>query len=235
MREDPRSELLKNPHSPRELVLEQHFVPWLVQVIKELKCDHMSFLTHPKMDQLIQSFRVPKNSNDQPDLTRLTMEQYTAFRHSFVVERMYHDTYKANKGHQAMDLILSTICMILCNRLPKGVVQFRTENLNSKIKLANSPKGIEPFDRVVMEKDQEVTIPRNTNERAVVRMLVPRRTMTRSEINDAEKGDDVNSESGAKENPTSQPSSPVASSKKDVEIDDKESIPRNASRMSRVS
>ena len=140
-----------------------------------------------------------------------------------------------------MDLILSTLCMLLCNKLPKGVVQFRTENLNSKIKLVNAPKNIEPFDRVVMEKDQEVKIEKNTNERALVRMLVPRRTMTRSEINDQDK-EDVASESGAKDaHATSQPSSPVASSKAGAaaaagdEVADKESMPRNASRMSRVS
>ena len=138
-----------------------------------------------------------------------------------------------------MELILGTLCMLLCNRLPKGVVQFRTENLNSKIRLVNAPKNIEPFDRVVIEKDQEVKIEKNTNERALVRMLVPRRTMTRSEINDQEK-EDVASESGAKEgHGASQPSSPVASSKAGAaaqdETADKESIPRNASRMSRVS
>ena len=139
-----------------------------------------------------------------------------------------------------MELILSTVCMLLCNKLPKGVVQFRTENLSSKIRLVNAPKNVEPFDRVVMEKDQEVKIEKNTNERAVVRMLVPRRTMTRSEINDQDK-EDVASESGAKEaHATSQPSSPVASSKAGAaaandDTADKESMPRNASRMSRVS
>lgn len=39
LREDPKAEALKNPHSPRELVLEFHFIPWLVQAIKELKCE----------------------------------------------------------------------------------------------------------------------------------------------------------------------------------------------------
>lgn len=50
MREDPKADSVKNPHSPRELVLEHHFIPWLVQAIKELKCDHLSFLMHPKLE-----------------------------------------------------------------------------------------------------------------------------------------------------------------------------------------
>mmetsp|Transcript_30221 Transcript_30221/g.37288 ORF Transcript_30221/g.37288 Transcript_30221/m.37288 type:complete len:100 (+) Transcript_30221:1304-1603(+) len=64
MREDPKADSMKVPHSPRELVLEQHFVPWLVSALKELKCEYMAFLMHPKMEQLIQSFRLPKNSHD---------------------------------------------------------------------------------------------------------------------------------------------------------------------------
>ena len=237
MKEDPKNESLKNPHSPRELVLELHFIPWLVQAIKELKCEHISFLCHPKVNELIASFKLPKNAQEQPDLTRVTTDQYMAFRHAFVTERLHHDIYRANKGHQAMDLILSTICMLLCNKLPKGVVSFRTESLTQKIKLANAPKGIEPFDRVVMEKDQEVKIDKNTNERAVVRMLVPRRTMTRSEVADEEQKD-LASESGAKEDPMSKPSSPVNSQKPGTANKDDEeekSIPRNASRLSRAS
>ena len=99
MKEDPKADSVKNPHSPRELVLEHHFIPWLVQAIKELKCEHLSFLMHPKLDQLIASFRLPRNQHDQPDLTRVTQEQYFAFRHAFVTERMFHETYRANKGH----------------------------------------------------------------------------------------------------------------------------------------
>ena len=64
MREDPKQESLKNPHSPRELVLEMHFVPWLISAIKELKCEYMAFLMNPKLEQLIQSFKLPKNSHD---------------------------------------------------------------------------------------------------------------------------------------------------------------------------
>jgi len=80
------------------------------------------------------------------------MDQYIAFRHAFVEERMFNDVYRDNKGHQAMDLILQTLCMILCNRLPKGVVPFRIDSLSSKIRFIAVPKGIEAFDRVSVEK-----------------------------------------------------------------------------------
>lgn len=107
-------------------------------------------------------------------------EQYIAFRHAFVEERMYHPIYKKNKGHHAMEIILTSLCIVLCNRVPKGVVTFRVDQLISKIKLVYPPKGIEAFARTNADG---VVIPKNTNERAVVRILVPKRTMTLSEYN----------------------------------------------------
>ena len=79
---------------------------------------------------MIGPWKLPKNANEGLDFTRLTNEQYIAFRHAFVEERMYDPTYKTNKGQKAMDLILSALCMIMCNKLPKGVVPF---SLNSII------------------------------------------------------------------------------------------------------
>lgn len=106
---------------------------------------------------------------------------------------MYNPIFKANKGYKAMDLILNAVCMILCNKLPKAAVSFRTDNLASKIKLVNAPKTIELVTRTQIEKvpvtpenpkgEQEVVIEKNTNEKALVRILVPKRTMTLSEVN----------------------------------------------------
>ena len=118
-----------------------------------------------------------------------------ALRHAIVEERMYNDVFRANKGHQAMDLILSALCMVICNKVPKGIVSWRTDSLANKIKLVTPPRGVEAFDRTAIEKgpngEVEVEVKKNTNERAIVRILVPRRTMTLSEINaENKKGDD---------------------------------------------
>ena len=107
---------------------------------------------------------------------------------------MYNSTYISNKGHKAMDMILTVICMVLCNRVPKGCVSFRTDGLATKIKLVMPPRGVEVRTRIAMEKanvtpdnpkgtEQEVVIEKNTNEKAVVRILVPKRTVTYSEFN----------------------------------------------------
>lgn len=51
-----------------------------------------------------------------------------------------------------MDLILSVLCMVLCNKVPKGVVTFRPDSLVSKIRLVNAPRGVEPFTRTEVQK-----------------------------------------------------------------------------------
>lgn len=194
MSEDPKQDAVKNPRTPRELLLEHFFLPFMLGSIKELKCDSIQFLVEPELDQLIQTFKVPKNPNDGSlDFSRLTNEQYIAFRHSFVEKRMYNKTYMLNRGNKAMELILTVICMIVCNRVPKGVVPFNTANLASKIKLVQAPRGVEFTQRVQIEKvpitvdnpkgESYTTIEKNTNERAVVRILVPKRAMTLSEYN----------------------------------------------------
>ncbi len=62
--EDPKQESLKNPSSPRELVLENYFLPFFLTALKELKCDSLQFLMTPQLDALISSFKLPKNSHD---------------------------------------------------------------------------------------------------------------------------------------------------------------------------
>ena len=161
----------------------------------------------PELDALVQKYKLPKNSQDCIDFTRLNNDQYLEFKHAFVEERMHNPILKDNKGSKAMDMILSALCMILCNRVPKGAVTFRTDNLANKIKLVSAPKGIEIANRTAVEKVaptpenpngvNEVQIEKNTNERAVVRILVPKRTMTLSEVNAEEQKREDEDKEGA--------------------------------------
>ena len=193
MSEDPKNDALKNPSQPRELLLENFFLPWIMTAIKELKCDHLQFLIPPQLEALIATFKLPKNNEGILDFTKLNMEQYLAFRHAFVEERMFNETYKANTGQRAITLILDSVCMILCNRVPKGVVQFRPDSIINKIRLVGPPRGVEIVDRTQVEKvsisdefptgEKHTLIEKNTNEKAVVRIMVPKRTMTMSEVN----------------------------------------------------
>ena len=131
----------------------------------------------PELDALIQTFKLPKSQSDGSlEFHRIKDDQYIAFKHAFVEQRLFNETYKGNKGNKAMDLILSTLCAVLCNRVPKGIVPFSINTLQGKIKLVNPPRGVEVVTKTVMEKDQEVVIEKNTNEKAIVRIMVPKRT-----------------------------------------------------------
>ena len=208
-------------------------------------------MMNPKLEALIATFKLPKTPNDSLDYTKMTTEQYFAFRHAFVQERMYNETFMANTGSQAMTMILDTICQILCNKTPKGIVSFRPDSIISKIKLVSAPRGVETERRVTVEKvsisadyptgEKKTVIEKNTNERAIVRIMVPKRTMTLSE---------VNAEAKPVEDGTEGPTSPQSAKEEDEEKkgddkspaeplsptsvqDEKESQP-NVSRLSRV-
>ena len=83
-----------------------------------------------------------------------------------------------------MEMILSVLCMVMCNRVPKGVVVFRPETIANKIRMLNVPRGVEVRDRMGIEKvttpenpkgeEKEVKVLKNTNERALVRILIPK-------------------------------------------------------------
>ena len=133
--EDPKQDGVKNPRNPQELLLEQFWVPFFLTALKELKCDNLQLLMHPTLEALVLSFKLPKNSSENFDFTKMSTEQYYQFRHVFVEERMYDTVFAGNKGSKAMDLILSVLCMILCNKVPKNLVSFRPDSLASKIKL----------------------------------------------------------------------------------------------------
>lgn len=55
---------------------------------------------------------------------------------------MYHDVFIKNKDQKAIKDILSVICMILCKRIPEGVVSFNTADLIKKVRLLPLPRGL---------------------------------------------------------------------------------------------
>ena len=120
---------------------------------------------------------------------------------------MYHDTYRSNKDQKAMEMILSVLCMVMCNRVPKGVVVFRPETIANKIRMLNVPRGVEVRDRMGIEKvttpenpkgeEKEVKVLKNTNERALVRILIPKTQQTQSEYEAANATNTVDAEDEA--------------------------------------
>jgi len=184
--EDPKAEAVQKASNPRELLLEQFFVPFMLNCLKELKAEYVHFMIPPKLQAIIDLMKVPRlaNTNDQYDFTKLKDAEYYQFRHAFVEEKLFYETYRQNKNPAAMEAILNVLCMVLCNRVPKNTVSYKTDQIISKIKLQSIPKGVEVETRTIIEREEpgedfpegrdiETIIEANTNERAVVRVLVP--------------------------------------------------------------
>lgn len=135
------------------------------------------------MAEIMSTLKVTKAPNDLYDFTKLNNEQYMLFRNAFITNRMFTDFYKVEDNPKLMDQILNVLCMVICNRVPRNVVPFKCDSLVSKVRLVAPPRGMELKDRIVVEADgTETKIESNTSIRAVVRILVPKRKMTASEI-----------------------------------------------------
>ena len=75
------------------------------------------------------------------DLTKLNKDQYMQFRCVFVEECNYHDVFVKNEDQKAIRMLLSAICMIMCKKVPEGVVTFKIDELHKKIKLLPLPRA----------------------------------------------------------------------------------------------
>jgi len=62
MAEDPKHEAIKNPRTPRELLMENFFVPFILTSLKELKGEELKFLVSPELEALVLSFKLPKSN-----------------------------------------------------------------------------------------------------------------------------------------------------------------------------
>jgi hypothetical protein len=99
-----------------------------------------------------------------------------------------------------MEAILNVICMVICNRVPKNTVSYKCDQLIPKIKLQKIPNGVEVETRTIIEREEpgedfpegrdiETIIEANTNEKAVVRVLVPTKKVLQSELNAMAEGE----------------------------------------------
>lgn len=174
--------------------MEQFFVPFMLSYVKELKSEFIQFMIPPKLQSIVDLLKVPKNPNTfEYDFTKLSDQQYYQFRHAFVEEKLFYETYRKNSDSNAIESILNVLCMVICNRVPKTAVTYKTDELNLKIKLSPIPKGVEIERRIIIEKEQpseefpegreiETVIEPNTNEKAVVRIRVPTKQVLQSEL-----------------------------------------------------
>lgn len=192
---DPTDETLKQPQTAVELTLDHFFLPAFIQYIKDLKCDHIVISIGAEMQAMIESFKLPTSPAGNVDYSKIKPEDMLKFRHAFIEQRLYSETLCANKNRKAMELIMTGLFLIATKKVPAGVSNLKPETFASKIKLVGVPKNIVVKEQRVMEKvpatadepekEVEKVIPANTLEKAVVRVLIPKKKMTPSEIEEA--------------------------------------------------
>lgn len=79
----------------RELMIEQFFLPFLVQHLRDSKCEAYTFMTNRKMSEFMHEMKISEKGGVY-DLSKLTKEQYVQFRYHFVEARMYDDLWLSN-------------------------------------------------------------------------------------------------------------------------------------------
>lgn len=208
MRRDPTAPELKKPHNVRELTLEQFLTPFLIMAIRELKTDFLQIINSAQSQKLLDYFKIaiPQAGNGY-DLTKLNKDQYMQFKYVFVEECNFHEIFIKNRDQKVIKQILNVICMIMCKRVPEGVVTFKTDELAKKIKLLPLPRQY-GFENIPIQKNSDKLHPGekhpsiveqfktgiyanaqkgNSGEQAVVRIMIKQKKMTLSEIAEEDK------------------------------------------------
>ena len=201
---DPADEANRKAMNPRELMQERFFLPYLCTYLKEMKVEHLTFMANPELVAALEAAKIPYNAQTNSyDVAKLGTqpEAYIAFRSAFVEERMFNPIYLKCKNQEAIEMILSALCMVMCKKVPADVATVKPEPLATKIRIIQAPKGLEQRDRTIMEKqadgtEKEVTIAKNTNEKALVRILIPKKKITKSEIAEEQQQQNATPEGG---------------------------------------
>mmetsp|Transcript_20842 Transcript_20842/g.28764 ORF Transcript_20842/g.28764 Transcript_20842/m.28764 type:complete len:221 (-) Transcript_20842:241-903(-) len=176
-----------------------------MQYLKDMRNDQISIMMSQQLQDFLAECKVAPN-----ELYKLQGEQLTMFRHILVEQRNHHEQYCKNSP--LMDKLLSIICLIVTRKVPVDCAPFKVELISSKIKFVSPPADINREDRTEQGKPNEegqtelVKITKNTNERALVRVCIPKARKTQSEV-------DITSQ--AESNREARESRPVSQEKKE--------------------
>ena len=119
--------------TPAELLMEQYFIPFLVNYIKDLKADGISIIASPEFVELMDQFKIGLTAQGYYDLCKLTKEQYIRFRNLFCEQRLCKSEWIANKNQHAMELVLRALCMITCKKVPTEISH--PPNLHTRVRI----------------------------------------------------------------------------------------------------
>ena len=149
-----------------------------INLIKDLKNDYMQILISQESVQYLESQKQSLN-----DLHKLTDEQLRAFKDTLISSPghfVYRKLQNPDYSHHYLDFellksLLFVVVDIMAKKLPADVVlnNQKLESVIHKIKLVAVPKN------VVTDTNEQFA--KNTGERAVVRIRIPRKTVQEEE------------------------------------------------------
>lgn len=111
-------EYFQRANNLRELVLENHLMPFIMQYLKDMKVDYIELMVHPKIPVFLD-----KTEASLEDLSSLTDEELTKFKELFSQNRVSVSHKTAGKG---MDMLYDFLIDIVAKRVP-------IENVNVKV------------------------------------------------------------------------------------------------------
>jgi len=143
----------------RELLIEQYFLPFLASHLRDQKTDAFTFCCNPEMNAQMQELKLNVNATGQYELHKLTKEQWTKFRHYFIEKRCFNQNWIKNPNQKVMDLLLSSLALIMCKKVPAELELKKVEKLFERVKLLVTPEFEARSDACVVR----LQLPRDDN------------------------------------------------------------------------
>lgn len=138
---NPTEDASKKALTARELMIEQFFLPFVVQYLRDTKCEGLSFMATPEFGAAMAEMKIVIGEKGHYDLAKLTKEQWIKFRYHFIENRMGNKLWNENKNDKAMELILGALALVLCKKVPTDIGAGNIATLHNKVKVLPPPEG----------------------------------------------------------------------------------------------
>ena len=161
------------PNNLRELIMAEHFMPFLMSYIKDLKCDSIDLCLHPLCAKFLDNAECPHD-----DLSGLTDEQLIAFKDLFLKNKP-KDMRKLSKQ---LDTLLDQLIDILAKRIPVENVHVKIDSIHHKVRLVTLAEGMveEDYEEIIEKVAEDGTKTtetikhaKNVDFQALILMKVP--------------------------------------------------------------
>jgi hypothetical protein len=135
----PSDEASKKAINARELMVEQFFLPFLVSYLRDSRMEAFSIMATPALAEVLADLKVTVHDKGHYELSKMSKEAYIHFRYHFLENRMGYDNWKINRNEQTMTLLLSSLLLIMCRKIPSELGLTKIDMLHNKVKLMAPP------------------------------------------------------------------------------------------------